>query len=132
MGSSHGKLSKEELEKLSKDTNFSIKELKEWHAGFLKDCPSGNLDRRRFRDVYSSFFPGGDAGKFADIVFRSFDTDNNGAISFQEFMVAMSVTSKGNIEQKLSWAFDMYDIDGNGYITLDELTEIIRVSLINI
>merc|ERR1711915_690645 len=57
---------------------------------------------------------------------RTFDTDKNGFIDFKEFLLAIDVTSTGSPEDKLKWAFRMYDVDGNGWIDLVEMTVIVR------
>nr|CDS26583.1 neuronal calcium sensor [Hymenolepis microstoma] len=122
----HRTLPKEDLNFLMNNTNFTKKQIKEWYQGFIRDCPSGQLSKKKFIEVYSSFFPTGDADQFCTHVFRTFDKDNSGKIDFNEFLLAINITSGGQPKEKLEWAFQMYDIDGNGTIEKKEMTEIIK------
>ncbi|KAJ2977663.1 hypothetical protein NQ176_g4244 [Zarea fungicola] len=97
-----------------------------FHVGFLKDCPSGMLSKQEFQKIYRQFFPFGDPSSFADYVFNVFDSDRSGTIDFKEFICALSVTSRGKMEDKLDWAFQLYDIDRDGKITYDEMLQIVE------
>lgn len=48
------------------------------YKGFIKDCPSGQLDAAGFQKIYKQFFPFGDPTKFATFVFNVFDENKVG------------------------------------------------------
>lgn len=57
-----------------------------------------------------------------------FDEDGGGDVDFQEFVTGLSAfSSKGNKEQKLQFAFKVYDIDRDGYISNGELFIVLKM-----
>ncbi|XP_037227532.1 calsenilin isoform X2 [Falco rusticolus] len=116
----------EGLEQLLARTKFTKKELQSLYRGFKNECPSGLVDEETFKLIYSQFFPQGDASTYAHFLFDAFDSDHNGVLCFQDFVVGLSVLLRGTVHQKLKWAFNLYDINKDGYITKEEMLEIMK------
>ncbi|NXD73002.1 CSEN protein, partial [Eolophus roseicapillus] len=141
----------EELEQLLARTKFSKRELRSLYRGFKSECPSGLVDEETFTLIYSRFFPQGgecrgrcrweqgpgcggftgsrspaDASTYAHFLFDAFDADRNGALCFQDFVLGLSVLLRGTVQQKLQWAFNLYDINKDGCITKEEMLEIMK------
>ena len=87
------------------------------HAEFIKTCPSGQLRVADLIRIYAQFFPTGNAEPFAKHVFRSLDASKEMWISFKELMLGISVSLNGSIDEKLTWAFKMFDENQNGSIS---------------
>ena len=75
------------------------------------------------------FFPHHCADDFCRHVFRTFDCNRDGVVDFREYMLALHVITNGSEEEKLAWAFRLFDIDNNGVIEPEEVTEIARAIL---
>lgn len=57
-----------------------------------------------------------------------FDEDGGGDVDFQEFVLGLSAFSaRGNKEEKYKFAFKVYDIDRDGYISNGELFIVLKM-----
>ncbi|KAK2919310.1 A-type potassium channel modulatory protein KCNIP2-like isoform X1 [Channa argus] len=116
----------EGLDRLEQKTKFSKKELQVLYRGFKNECPSGVVNEETFQSIYSQFFPQGDSSMYAHFLFEAFDTHNNGAVSFEDFVISLSIILRGSITDKLNWAFNLYDLNKDGCITREEMTDIMH------
>ncbi|CAF0813769.1 unnamed protein product [Adineta ricciae] len=110
---------------LKEKTKFSEKEIRQWHAGFLHDCPTGKLNKKQLINVYRRFYPQGNVEPFCKYLFAAVDTNRDGKIDFVEYLSQIAAISHSDLNKRLSAAFDLYDISGDGQIDRKELTMLI-------
>lgn len=113
------------LDELCKKTKFSKREIRTLYRGFKAECPEGVVHEEDFKDIYAKFFPLGNSSLYAHYVFKAFDVNCNGAISFRDLLITLSTLLKGSVYERLRWTFRLYDVNGDGLITQNELSEII-------
>ncbi|XP_071883319.1 calsenilin isoform X5 [Anas platyrhynchos] len=70
--------------------------------------------------------PSADASAYAHFLFTAFDADGSGALCFEDFVGGLSVLLRGTVQEKLNWAFNLYDINKDGFITKEEMLEIMK------
>jgi len=81
----------------------------------------GKLDKGEIKNGYQEFFGKGLSDEEIDIMFDKVDVDGSGAIDYSEFVVA-SMNEKNLLSNnKLQSAFKMFDKDGGGSISTDEI-----------
>eukprot|EP00013_Stygamoeba_regulata_P026776 CAMPEP_0177651506 /NCGR_PEP_ID=MMETSP0447-20121125/12591_1 /TAXON_ID=0 /ORGANISM="Stygamoeba regulata, Strain BSH-02190019" /LENGTH=160 /DNA_ID=CAMNT_0019154605 /DNA_START=294 /DNA_END=776 /DNA_ORIENTATION=+ len=110
-------------------SNFTEDELKRLHRRFKKldKDGSGTLTTDEFLSV-----PELAGNPLLERVFAIFDKNKDSEIEFKEFISALSTFSdKGNKEGKLRFAFQVYDIDGDGFISNGELFQVLKMMVGN-
>ncbi|GLH08996.1 Putative ca2+ sensor ef-hand superfamily [Gryllus bimaculatus] len=117
----------EELAKLAKTTKFTRKEIQLIYRGFKQECPTGMVDEDSFKNIFSQFFPQGDASQYAHYVFNTIKHNHTGKISFEDFLGILSKVSRGSVQEKLQWIFGLYDLNGDGLITKNEMLDVVTV-----
>lgn len=85
----------------------------------------GQLSKEEIMNGYEEHF-----GKLLnedeiDKLFNDVDTDKSGSIDYSEFIVATMSSKKNMSEEKLTAAFKLFDTDGNGTISPEELKSVL-------
>ena len=126
MGAVCGKIPKQDLEFLKLNTKCDEKTIKRMYKGIRRKSRNGQLSPALFYAMYVKLCPTDNAKDYCNHVFRTLDTDNSGYVSFKAFLLAINISSNGSLEQKLNWAFKLYDINGDGWINRCEMIIIIE------
>ncbi|XP_003744989.1 neurocalcin-delta A-like [Galendromus occidentalis] len=119
-------MSPAELKDFQGLTCFSEDDILHWYRSFCLKFPDGKMGGDDVEKLYTALFPYGTPARFREHVFRMIDADHDGEIDFREFLTCLAVVMNGNSEQKLRRAFCLYDVDGDGFITEDELSVIFQ------
>lgn len=91
-------------------------------ADLLQDG-SGTIERDEFLAL-----PQISSNPLATRMIAIFDEDGGGDVDFKEFVSGLSAfSSKGNKEEKLRFAFRVYDIDRDGFISNGELFIVLKM-----
>ncbi|KAA0710418.1 EF-hand calcium-binding domain-containing protein 1 [Triplophysa tibetana] len=87
------------------------------------------LDRLNFRHILHNTFDMTDRVR-TELLFRAFDKDNDSYISVKEWVEGLSLFLRGTLEEKIKYCFDVYDLNGDGYISREEMFHMLKDSLI--
>mmetsp|Transcript_43569 Transcript_43569/g.69676 ORF Transcript_43569/g.69676 Transcript_43569/m.69676 type:complete len:138 (-) Transcript_43569:39-452(-) len=63
-----------------------------------------------------------------ETIFQCFDKEKCGQVDIREFMIALSNFTGAGKDEKLKFAFMIFDEDGNGVITKQELIKILKAN----
>ncbi|XP_046849727.1 NADPH oxidase 5-like [Xenia sp. Carnegie-2017] len=62
---------------------------------------------------------------FAERFFMLFDKNGDGKIDMKELIEGLELLKNGNVADKLTFLFRVYDLDGNGYLNREEMKTIL-------
>ena len=108
--------------------NEEIKILKEEFDKFDVN-KDGEISKDELIKCLEVNYPYQEAVQKANQIFNEIDFNNDGSINFSEFLTVNYKKEKLLSEEALEKAFKLFDIDGNGFITLDELKESMPIEI---
>eukprot|EP00092_Neocalanus_flemingeri_P004373 GFUD01004703.1.p1 GENE.GFUD01004703.1~~GFUD01004703.1.p1 ORF type:complete len:192 (-),score=70.91 GFUD01004703.1:410-985(-) len=128
MGNKNGKivLTEEIVEELSRSSGIEKKLVKQQCETFLVEHPSGNINKSDFKKFVKMALPDLNMKKMEANIFRMYDTNQDGNVSMEEFLIVFHVFSSGSAEENLQRIFRIFDVDNNGVISKNELKKLVK------
>ncbi|KAK9380118.1 uncharacterized protein V2V93DRAFT_371691 [Kockiozyma suomiensis] len=117
------------MESIVSTTNFSHEEVDRLRKRFMKldKNNSGTIDKQEFLAI-----PAIATNPLASRLIAIFDEDGGGDVDFKEFLAGLSAfSSRGEQDEKLKFAFNVYDIDRDGFISNGELFLVMKMMVGN-
>ncbi|GAA93825.1 uncharacterized protein L969DRAFT_101264 [Mixia osmundae IAM 14324] len=117
------------LHEMEASSNFSASEIQRLKRRFMKldKDGSGSIDREEFLQI-----PQIANNPLASRMIAIFDEDGGGTVDFQEFVGGLSAFSnRGDRSEKLKFAFKVYDMDRDGFISNGELFLVLKMMVGN-
>lgn len=137
----------------SHSEEMDLEKIQELCIIFMKECPSGALHLHEFKRIFGVPSSSAEESLYMETIFNSFDTNKvkhttnlirvrlsvwcvvkatlcysqDNTLDFLEYVAALHLLLRGNLEDRLKWSFKMYDKDGNGKLDRQEVKRIIRV-----
>ena len=84
------------------------------------------MSEEAFKQVFAKFFPcfTSSGGSYAHHVFTCMDSTGSGNVNFEEFLMTLSLLTRGSLEDRVTWLFKLYDVNRDGFICRSDLEEI--------
>jgi len=84
----------------------------------------GRITSDELEGIIQKFSDGSSKAEIKEMIAK-IDTNNDGTIDFEEFVQLMA-SAKSSPDEEMMAAFKIFDEDGNGTITIDELRKVMK------
>ena len=116
---------------LARECRLTTAEVAHLHAEFSKiaaqSADPNLVQKGQFMQVLEEHHVDWRNDAFLERLFKLFDADATGAINFREYVLGMATVSMGSARDKFQLSFDVFDIDGSGQISHDEMVHMLTV-----
>lgn len=93
------------------------------------DGKARGFNRNQFREILHKTF-GMTEDLLMDRVFRAFDRNSDSIVDDAEWVEGLAVFLRGDLKEKINYAFQVYDLNGDGYISREEMFQMLKTCLV--
>ena len=119
-------MNRESINYVVQKTDLTNEEAEQYYENFIHNYPDGKIDKRAFRRFMKKGFPEENIEQLEKHIFRIYDANNNGTIEFREFMIILTIMSKGTPQENLEQIFRFFDPNNDGTISKEELYQVVK------
>lgn len=94
-----------------------------------KPSKARGFNRNQFREILHKTFSLTE-DLLMDRVFRVFDRNSDSLIDDIEWVEGLAIFLRGDLEDKINYSFSVYDLNGDGYISREEMFQLLKTSLV--
>jgi len=99
------------------------------NRGSGKSNRTRGFNRNQFREILHKTFSLTE-DLLMDRVFRVFDRNSDSLIDDIEWVEGLAIFLRGDLEDKIDYAFSVYDLNGDGYISREEMFQLLKTCLV--
>lgn len=89
------------------------------------------IDRTVFREILHNTFDIVTENTLMDRIFCVWDKQNYGLITLENWLDGLSLFLKGNVTKQVEFCFAVYDLNSDGFITKDEMFQLLKYRFIH-
>jgi len=97
--------------------------------GNNKSSKARGFNRNQFREILHKTFSLTE-DLLMDRVFRVFDRNSDSLIDDIEWVEGLAIFLRGDLEDKINYTFSVYDLNGDGHISREEMFQLLKTSLV--
>jgi len=112
-----------------KQNHFNKDEIEMLVNFYMQWNDGKKLERSHFRDVLHQKFNMTE-DILMDRVFKAFDKDSDSIVGINEWVEGLAVLLRGTLPEKIQYAFEVFDLNGDGHISREEMFQMLKSCLI--
>jgi len=112
-----------------KQNHFNKDEIEMLVNFYMQWNDGKKLERSHFRDVLHQKFNMTE-DILMDRVFKAFDKDSDSIVGINEWVEGLAVILRGTLPEKIQYAFEVFDLNGDGHISREEMFQMLKSCLI--
>ncbi|PVD30224.1 hypothetical protein C0Q70_09486 [Pomacea canaliculata] len=119
------------LKKLCRESSLPVDKVRQLidYFNFVTTNPPGKMPRAQFRAEMTELFTLND-DFMLDNLYRCFDQKNRGYLIMEEYVRGMGMFLSDNLSIKIRLCFQVYDLNGDGFISREEILQWLKGSLV--